>query len=490
MKKILIVHPEGNIHNNPNLLGIVNILCESGYFVDVFSTKRDEIFQGEICKNSKHILFENKHGIPLHEGYVSILSLDELNDTTISEFLSTKIEKYDLIIGVDRGIIEASIISKIQNIPLGLISYELFFADETCYEFKQEEITACENLSFAVCQDYLRSSKLSEENKIDLSKIINIPVVNRGFDKQNKSYYLHEKLNIPKSKKIAIYTGSLSIWGGTDYLIQSTKYWDNDWVLVLHSRYYDPWLIDKVKRFASERIYLSEESIDSVDDMDILLNSADLGITFYKPTYESMYTGKNLEYIGLASGKTFTYLKSNIPVYVNEIGEMSEIINDYNIGFVFNPNEPLVINISDTDLQEMKNNIGTVYPQKFDLNKLIEPLLTKINNSIGLNGRYNSNSQQNERIIMENTNQNNLEEEVNLNEEAEKAIMNGDYENAIIFLQKIIEKTPADTNALNNLAVVLASLGETEDAKRALNLVLKVDPQNEIAIQNLEKMNS
>ncbi len=380
MKRILIIHPEGNIHNNPNLLGIVNIICELGYFVDVFSIKRDEIYQREICKNSEHYLFENKHKIPIHEGYVSILSLDEINDETIISFLKTKIKKYDLVIGVDRGILEASLISKIQNIPIGLISYEIFFADETSKAFKQQEIDACSNLSFAVCQDKLRSEKLSEENKIDIKIIINIPVVNRGFNKQVKSDYLYKKLNIPQSKKIAIYTGTLAVWGGTDYLIGSTKHWSDDWVLVLHSRYNDPGMNNKISQFASKRIYLSTESIDSIDDMSIILNSVDLGITYYKPTYYQMYEGKNLEFIGLASGKTFTYLRNGLPVCVNEIGEMSDIIKNNNLGFVFDPNEPLVINFSELDIKGMSENIQKIYPGKFDLNILIEPLLDKIQN--------------------------------------------------------------------------------------------------------------
>lgn len=35
--KILIVHPEGNINNNPNLFELAEVLCESGYEVDVLS---------------------------------------------------------------------------------------------------------------------------------------------------------------------------------------------------------------------------------------------------------------------------------------------------------------------------------------------------------------------------------------------------------------------------------------------------------------------
>jgi hypothetical protein len=47
--KILIVHPEGNINNNPNLTGIVEILCENGYKVDIYSLRRSNIYQYSWC---------------------------------------------------------------------------------------------------------------------------------------------------------------------------------------------------------------------------------------------------------------------------------------------------------------------------------------------------------------------------------------------------------------------------------------------------------
>lgn len=85
------------------------------------------------------------------------------------------------------------------------------------------------------------------------------------------------------------------------------------------------------------------------------------------------------------------------------------------------------------------------------------------------------------------------ETEMKGNEEMKKqkietAIENGDYTKAIQLLHEVINENPSDTEALNNLAVVLSILGEKDSAVRALNLVLKVDPQNEIAIDNLKSL--
>lgn len=72
------------------------------------------------------------------------------------------------------------------------------------------------------------------------------------------------------------------------------------------------------------------------------------------------------------------------------------------------------------------------------------------------------------------------------NQEIEESIKSGNYTNAIQLLQEVINKNPSDTEALNNLAVVLSILGENESAIRTLNLVLKIDPQNEVAADNLK----
>jgi hypothetical protein len=53
-----------------------------------------------------------------------------------------------------------------------------------------------------------------------------------------------------------------------------------------------------------------------------LLQNASLGLALYSPTFECMYAGRNLKYIGLASGKISIYFKYNIPI-------ISSILKNY-----------------------------------------------------------------------------------------------------------------------------------------------------------------
>ncbi|GAI21083.1 unnamed protein product, partial [marine sediment metagenome] len=197
MKKVLIIHPEGNINNNPNLTSIVEILCENGYKVDICSLRRSNIYQYSWCAGASLFLLDRPEN--LLENGTFILEDPKLNSQEkIISYINENFKSYDLVIGVDRGIIEAALIAQNREIPCGLISYEIFFEEETSEEFKQKEIEACKCLDFIVCQDALRAKYLSIENNIALEKIINIPIAGRGIKKGEKNSYLYDSLGIDK----------------------------------------------------------------------------------------------------------------------------------------------------------------------------------------------------------------------------------------------------------------------------------------------------
>ena len=171
-KKVLVVHPEGNILNNPNLLQIFLALNEK--YESHVLLPRLKILQHHKTVNGKLIIypkfinilaniFQVSVALKIIAGYLNLFYLKE---------------KYDLIIGVDRlGLIWADCFSKSFKSPCALISYEIFFLKETSKLFKMPEIEASKRVSFAIVQDDKRAEKLSEENKIDKKKLIQIPVV-------------------------------------------------------------------------------------------------------------------------------------------------------------------------------------------------------------------------------------------------------------------------------------------------------------------------
>lgn len=377
--RILIIHPEGNLNNNPNLSGIVEIFCEENYLVDVVSPKR-RFPQLAPCEGARLLLFDDRivkysSKIPFLKGLSKALS-----HIRMSQYSRTD---YKLIIGVDRdGVIEASYLSQLLGIPYGLISYEIFFKDETNAEFKNEETKACAHLAFAVCQDDVRSALLAKENHIPLEKIINIPVAGRGVRKGEKMQYLHNMLNISSNKKIALYMGSIAKWSMIEELVQSVDSWPDEWVLVLHNRY---GMNSKVRKLIGDKhsksIYISKELYPKPGDLSEMLHSADLGIALYKPIFNEIYTGNNLKYLGLSSGKIAMYLQHGIPVLTNENGLISDYIRANGAGYVIDSINEIPELLESINQRECgSEGAYALFKGKLDLEQQIGPLMNKVEN--------------------------------------------------------------------------------------------------------------
>ncbi|OGG12858.1 hypothetical protein A3D77_07420 [Candidatus Gottesmanbacteria bacterium RIFCSPHIGHO2_02_FULL_39_11] len=319
MKRVLIIYPYGNINHNPNLSAIVTSLEENGYYTDILSPRFPTINQNFSSEKSSQILIDDS---------------DKNNSNKYIKAVNP--DNYSLVIGIDKGIIPASKIAGKAKVSYGLISYEIIFRDEIGFDAKKDEIEACSGVSFAVCQDNIRSLLLSEENTIPLNKIINIPVAGKYKSLIKKSDHLRKTLGIGNDKRIALYAGSLSSWGMIDSLIEQVNKWPNDWVLVLHPRYgienrilkY----INKIKK--NSRVYLSDTPVDTTAQMDKIVSSVDLGIALYKSDPNHPALGKNILFIGLSSGKISTYLNYGIPVMINEIGQMTDYVRKYKLGIV------------------------------------------------------------------------------------------------------------------------------------------------------------
>jgi hypothetical protein len=142
--------------------------------------------------------------------------------------------------------------------------------------------------------------------------------------------------------------GSFAEWSGASYLLKSTSEWPEDWVLIIHERFgASPITIDLVAKHAHpERVRISEAIFANPGLMSAFIQSADLGVALYRPTYQNEWLGRNIEYIGLSSSKISTYLQHGVPVATHELGEISDWIRFYGAGQVFSlehsfvPEEP------------------------------------------------------------------------------------------------------------------------------------------------------
>lgn len=366
MKNILLIAATGTISINPNLGAIVRLLCDNSFHVDIVSLQKN-------CQQNWN--YQNSSLIICNNGSL---------ESNIHLFAQLKME-YHLVIGVDESIIAASFISNKMKIPLGFISYEILFADEAGSDYKSIEIEACKNVSFAIAQDKVRAYLVSKEYGIPIEKILRIPVSDEYvMDIPNKDI-LRKHFKIPQSKKIALFSGAVTKRSMIDDLLDAVKNWDDNWVLVFHSYagFSRPVIKQLSRKYDTSKIYISNLIINTTDELVDVIASADLGIGFFTPSRTSIFEGKNMLFMGLSSGKLAMYLKGGIPVMINEVGEMSDLVRKYKLGLVVNSKSeinPAFLN--NMDIAELKNRIKNVYLEYFDFNRYANKILNVVENSM------------------------------------------------------------------------------------------------------------
>ena len=387
--RILIVHPEGNINNNPNLFALTEVLSENGYKIDILSQKYSEKYQSESE-------FFNVFLLTKFSFLIGASKNKNFRTWFLRLFLKFVGRRYALIIGVDRdGIIAGSLISQVSNAPLAYISYEIFFKVEIGDEAKQEEVDACRDILFAICQDDLRATKLAEENEIPLEKIICIPVAGHSsVENQTETNYFRDEFGIKPEKKIALYMGSIDDWAGASRILDDLHRWPENWVLVLHGRYSGDEqyaIVEKLPKRASEHLYVSKKPLETFSELYQLPLSADIGIAMYVPDFKNPCTGNNLKYLGWASGKISTYFQCGLPVIVNDIGLISDAVKKYDLGHVVKNAENISDVLKEIDclsISKKKDHCRRFFLKNLDFNLYKKDVLEAFGKSIRRDIKY------------------------------------------------------------------------------------------------------
>ena len=331
MKRIAFIHPEGNFNSNPHLGAVLEHLCDNGYSVDLYATRRS------ISQAALHRAMRVHLQPELYSRLIVALSrlwLGSLPARLLCLLAYPRFRAH-LIIGVDTdGMIIASHLGRLKRRPTAYFSYEIIFAAEAEKSRKRAEISACKNISFAVVQDRVRGTHLAKESQIASSKLVYMPVAAADAVSVQPGW-LRQKFGIQSATKIALLMGSLEKWSGLNEILDSLSKWPDDWCLVVHGR--DGLNNSEIKAFHDNhpsRIIVSSEPFETDRDLGAMMGDVDLGLAFYCPDYTSIWTGLNLKYVGLASGKISTFLRFGVPVMVNQIGEMADYVEDKGLGHV------------------------------------------------------------------------------------------------------------------------------------------------------------
>ncbi|MBI5450837.1 MAG: hypothetical protein HY940_05715 [Gammaproteobacteria bacterium] len=384
LKRILILHKEGNLFNNPSLKCIVDLLLYHGCAIDYRYSASDITMPyyegvrylpyGPWLRRLKYVIFGNYYFKPFV--FLSVLT------EKIAYY-----KNYDLIIGIDRlGLIEASVLNKITRVPYIFISFEILFEDETSSRFKLLEKEASHNVAMWLVQDQVRAAQLQHENLLNLSKQFLLPLASAGLGMPGNDR-LRDRLGIPKDKKVAIVIGSISKWAMTSQILKCVADWPDEWVLIIHARYGQTREmlsreLDNFENLLDHKIFISNAASDMVDDMGSVFAGISAGLALYQPEYgkdsNGHYLGMNLQHLGLASGKISTYLRYGIPVIINEVGLYADEARKFRFGCVVERPEQIKDCLNEIRHEEYHHAAENYYANKLDFNIYRENLWSRL----------------------------------------------------------------------------------------------------------------
>lgn len=337
MRRVLLIHPEGNTFTNPTLKSLLDLLLDKGVDVTICSWKARGSWP--VYRGVQRVVW-NRYWARVKKEIHDCFCWDSLAYASMFAESILMPANCDLIVAVDRhGLIDAHYLSRITNVPYVLFSFEIMFESESSSKYKSIERLAGANLKKWFVQDEIRAARLAEENFLDLNNCEIVPLASAGAGCFSLDR-LRDRLGIPEEKKVAMFLGTLSEeWTMLRDVLISVSQWPENWCLILHDRYGDTQnsfskIASNMSSLVGDKIFLSIRPEDCVDQMGGVLAGIDVGLAFYNPDYRNLFTGRNLLYLGLSSGKISTFLRFGIPVIMNEVGLYADLANRCGFGVV------------------------------------------------------------------------------------------------------------------------------------------------------------
>jgi glycosyltransferase involved in cell wall biosynthesis len=401
-KKIAIVFFEGFISVSPTLLNLSQYLSEKGFDIEIITREIDKnAYAPEYTLNNVNIVrikyapsdsllvrIKNKIAFEIFSDDCYKKYCDYRYKQTVISTFEHHLEKnnYDFIIGVDTlGLIAASKVAFRRGKKLIYLSLEIdFLANKNNYFnmlFKKREIRAHKKSYLTVTQDEIRLDSLIKENKLDKNRLkyCFLPNAPRPLiDSNNDRSYFRNLFSLNKDDFIVLAAGMIDDAVMSYEIAEQCSLQNDMYKLIFHER--EKIDLSKNKYVVQTRdiggsnFYLSLNPLP-YNEIDKIYCGADIGIAIYNPSY-----GENFKNIANASGKLTHYLKFGIPVIVNELPGMRDVIEKHQCGIVIdNINEfNLAVQKIKEQYEYYSRNALTCYNKKYNFDSHCEKIIEAI----------------------------------------------------------------------------------------------------------------
>jgi hypothetical protein len=329
---IAVFYPQHGFLTNPTMACIAEELIAMGARVDVYSPLHDSAAQ---VRGVVHKMFPSPFKLwggswkNTRDGWRQrMVSLARRED-----FLK---QQYDLVIGVNSaGLIEAHKYHVKYGVPLVYIPFEIFFRDELTLPGhiaeKTGEIRASQDAAIVLVQDPVRGRLLARENGLDEKTFVYMPVAPRSENRITKRNVIRSRFAIPEENIILLHSGSFTYWTYSKEIIESARQWPSNITLFIHTP--SPVQPSSLPvQTGGAQVIFDHHLLDGPAYADLIL-SADCGLVMYKPG-GTRYENRNLEVIGLASGKFSSYLNHGLPVIAVKQQTYRDLLASYPFGEV------------------------------------------------------------------------------------------------------------------------------------------------------------
>jgi glycosyltransferase involved in cell wall biosynthesis len=250
---------------------------------------------------------------------------------------------------------------------------------------KRQEIACSRKAHFTIIQDQWRAQALAQENGIALSRMILVPNAPIGIARRKPNNEYRQILGIPLDKKVILCVGGIGYTTMILEVIEAANNLPNDYILVLQSRkrpsekndYHD-----QIARKANpEKVKIFLDPIPT-EKYRAFVDSADVGVAMYRAcVYDSPDTfSKNVNVMGLSSGKMAGYLYSGLPVVVNNMNGPKEFVETNECGKWVN-NSSEIANVLENIFQNYdfySNNACHCFNEQLELSRNFQPVIENI----------------------------------------------------------------------------------------------------------------